>query len=570
MPIFKDGGEVKDTVKRVKRKDATIEAEKGELIFGAGAPGSAEDQDDRVGVGLFKVGGKKHYEGGTPLKAFPGDFVFSNDKALAISEEYVKEITGKEIKKKRLRTPAKLAENYLELNKFIDMAHDEDLDPITKKTAILNVNNFINKLADISYAQEDIKGFPNGVPEFTQASLGARGFNAEVLQAQLSGGMMKYGGEYQGGGSYPKAFKSYYDKKQKKQYTPPSWITPNEFYAVPGLVDYMKTLDEISGVDNDLKIADDSVWGYRHQVALEKFFPDNPKNKMTGLPEIKRPESKIKELGFPKLPSREETDEVDEFTQQPNNKFNLTAAELYNLYAANRQFPSRYPTAYRNYEIQNAKALTSSSYRPISEQPYLNAIKRSSLGLDQNTNTQGSAGFTRSLAGFNSTLGAENQAISQVYAQNLGRRDAQMAGLANLEIQDGVDRITNQEKYDTKLETLASNKELAAKYRLANNSALLNQMQRDRESKSLFNTMSDYYEIGPNNQLKMKPTYKIENGKLVLVQRNISDLIKQSGQSVNHSQLGYMEQLFQLMDKYNIRNSSFVDDAIKTGLSPRQ
>lgn len=73
---------------------------------------------------------------------------------------------------------------------------------------------------------------------------------------------------------YPDQWTNYMDKTQGKQYNAPNWINPNTFYGTPGLIDYMKTLDKQKGVDWDMNKADDGVWGWRHQAALEKFFPN--------------------------------------------------------------------------------------------------------------------------------------------------------------------------------------------------------------------------------------------------------------------------------------------------------
>lgn len=73
---------------------------------------------------------------------------------------------------------------------------------------------------------------------------------------------------------YPSTFTNYYDTQQNKQYTAPDWITPEQFYGTPGLKEYMSTLNDLNGVDNDMQKADDTQWGYRHQAALQKFFPN--------------------------------------------------------------------------------------------------------------------------------------------------------------------------------------------------------------------------------------------------------------------------------------------------------
>ena len=73
---------------------------------------------------------------------------------------------------------------------------------------------------------------------------------------------------------YPDSWTNYYDNTQKIQYNSPDWITPSQFYSVPGLIDYMKTLDKSKGVDWDMNKADDGWWGWRHEAALKKFFPN--------------------------------------------------------------------------------------------------------------------------------------------------------------------------------------------------------------------------------------------------------------------------------------------------------
>src|SRR5687768_11774365 len=70
-----DEENVNASAKPVDRDLANMEAEKGELLlkFDLG--------------GLFAVKGKSHSQGGTPLKADAGDFIFSKDKELAITKQ---------------------------------------------------------------------------------------------------------------------------------------------------------------------------------------------------------------------------------------------------------------------------------------------------------------------------------------------------------------------------------------------------------------------------------------------------------------------------------------------------
>ena len=71
QPANPDSNDVKDlkireSEPKVDRKDATIEAEKGEVIIGKDL-GS-----------LRKINGKPHSKGGTPLAPNPGDYIVSN------------------------------------------------------------------------------------------------------------------------------------------------------------------------------------------------------------------------------------------------------------------------------------------------------------------------------------------------------------------------------------------------------------------------------------------------------------------------------------------------------------
>lgn len=197
--FYKHGGEVNYTAKEVEDEDANIEAEKGEYIFGTGFGQNPFAETSNIGVGLYKIDGNKHYNGGTKLRANPGDFIFSDDKSLSFTEETVESITGKKEAKKLNRTPAKVASKYNSLNKFISMAQNSKEMPLDRKTALLNVENMVDKLADIAIGQEALKGFPAGIPQFAQVSLEKRAMpmeqNGELDPEAASIPMAKYGGQ---------------------------------------------------------------------------------------------------------------------------------------------------------------------------------------------------------------------------------------------------------------------------------------------------------------------------------------------------------------------------------------
>ena len=478
-----------------------------------------------------------------------------------------------------MRTPAKLASRYLDLNQFLNMTQEDEYDMTSKKTAALNVNNFIDRLAEIAYAQEQLKGFPNGLPTFANVSLSTRGFDVEGLQHSLNNGVFKMGGEikkYQNAGPVTDDIRKKGVKKEKPDpdYEEYAKVDNQTWYrkkGVPGSgtfsagkfkdQDIFKMLDlygnrktnQVTNLTYDELLKGKAIgvdtpearkyWnekyyrpGTEDQFQYTEVFnqagPVNPlipkvRPGLTDLPDYQPP-------SFLDAPERSQNGkELENYVSIPNTKFNVNAAEAFGLYAAARPYGSRYPTAFRNYEISDAEALVSNSYRPISEQPYLNAIKRQTLGFDQNNNPNGAAGYTRSLGAFKGALSASNQAIEGVYNQNISRRDAQMNALAQLRVQNGIDRVANEKEYDTKLETLNNNKELAKKYRDQNVSTLLNQMQKDRESKAMFNQMSEYYQINPDGGFGLKPVYKVKDGKLTKVDRTIGDMISSTRDAGN-------------------------------------
>jgi len=69
-PDTQDTGNVGQSISAVPRDQATIEAEKGESIIG--------DYNNDGYMDHFSIGGEKHAQGGTPLAAPKGSFIFSD------------------------------------------------------------------------------------------------------------------------------------------------------------------------------------------------------------------------------------------------------------------------------------------------------------------------------------------------------------------------------------------------------------------------------------------------------------------------------------------------------------
>ena len=152
-----------DTVSRtlgpVPEQFATIEAEKDETIL-----------TDVDGDGMrehMTIGGKRHSQGGTPLAAQPGDFVFSDTKKMKIKNPALLAMFGKTMKSGGY-TPADIAKQY-NINKFKAILQDPNSDDISKNTAEMMIDNYEKKLGLLSFVQEGMKGFPQGIPAVSKA-----------------------------------------------------------------------------------------------------------------------------------------------------------------------------------------------------------------------------------------------------------------------------------------------------------------------------------------------------------------------------------------------------------------
>ena len=142
---YTDNDEITTSVKAVPREDATIEAEKGEYIFSE--------------QGLYKIEGKKHSKGGTPLAARGGEFIFSAHKDMSIDPQLQKEAGLKKHSSKSLadNTPAKVLERNIdvkEYNRLKAIVDNPKSDVVTKKTAQFMLEKMDSKIQVIAKLQE--------------------------------------------------------------------------------------------------------------------------------------------------------------------------------------------------------------------------------------------------------------------------------------------------------------------------------------------------------------------------------------------------------------------------------
>lgn len=180
-----DTNRVSDVLRPVPRDEANIEAERGETIVGD------LDQDGTVEHSI--VGGKRHFQGGTPLNVPDGSYVFSDYNKLKIrNKDILKGIFNYGGKG---ATPAQVAKRY-ELNKYKDILNDPEADALDKKTAQLMMDNNMMKLGQLALVQEGMKGFPDGIPDIALPLLGSDIAQARPSQQQVPmmrrGGLVKY------------------------------------------------------------------------------------------------------------------------------------------------------------------------------------------------------------------------------------------------------------------------------------------------------------------------------------------------------------------------------------------
>lgn len=173
------------------RSMAVLEAEKGETLIRKGTNSAIPE--------FFKIGGKRHSEGGTPLsgeKATPDSFIYSDTKAMKIKDPAILESFGFAAKKGGY-TPAKISKKFDLNSKELREGLYSDSDPLRKKTAVMMADNYISNLGKLALVQESQKGFPQGVPQIAMPYMNKVGLDpAQFLPPSPEQGMMMamYGG----------------------------------------------------------------------------------------------------------------------------------------------------------------------------------------------------------------------------------------------------------------------------------------------------------------------------------------------------------------------------------------
>lgn len=173
------------------RSISVLEAEKGETLIRKGTNTAIPE--------FFKIGGKRHSQGGTPLsgeKATPDSFIYSDTKSMKIKDPAILESFGFAAKKGGY-TPAKISKKFDLNNKELREGLYSDSDPLRKKTSVMMADNYISNLGKLALVQESQKGFPQGVPQIAMPYMNKVGLDpTQFLPPSPEQGMMmaRYGG----------------------------------------------------------------------------------------------------------------------------------------------------------------------------------------------------------------------------------------------------------------------------------------------------------------------------------------------------------------------------------------
>jgi len=171
-----------NTLSPVDRDKANLEAEVGETVM---TPAG----DDGIPK-FFKIGGKRHSEGGTPLHLPENSFIFSDTRSMLLGKNMLEEfgITGK-----KKKTPAEVAKILGKgYEKYVKTIQDPNSDSIERRTAEMMIQTQINNLGKLALAQESKKGFPQGIPMISVPYMASIGVSAEQVlpqQQQIPEGM---------------------------------------------------------------------------------------------------------------------------------------------------------------------------------------------------------------------------------------------------------------------------------------------------------------------------------------------------------------------------------------------
>jgi hypothetical protein len=190
---------VNQSMTAAPRSTAVLEAEGGETIVRPGNDGVPQ---------LYTINGPNHSkdpnaQGGVPLdgdQAPEGSFIFTKQKSMKIKNSDHQDMLGLNPSKKGYIIADVSKKFNLNDPTYRKILADPNSDLIEKATAQRMLDNYTTKLGQLALIQEEMKGFPQGIPSIAHPYLQKIGVNpqdmmpvnpAEGMQTAMYGGMPK-------------------------------------------------------------------------------------------------------------------------------------------------------------------------------------------------------------------------------------------------------------------------------------------------------------------------------------------------------------------------------------------
>jgi len=484
--------------------EGNAEAEKNEVIV---------KKDSK----LFTIGGDTHKKGGTDIVMEDGDFIFSN--SLKIKGDIVKSEFGLSADKEY--TFADIAKKYKDMNSFHKLA--ESTVPLEKKTGMLMIEKYKDKLARLAFLQESQKGMPNGIPEIAAPLMEKVGSVPEEVIPE--GKKFKLGGEaprddkngwkitrYQGDktnnfNAGTTSEKEWTDLANKLGFKPTSndqkqintefqeflYNHDNEYKKI---IDTAHSPKDTKDPKNPNKKGqtkygkyNEGNLGYRWDIVykgVNDIINTRPKPvDNTGVTPEEGADGNAVEGDLGGFTSLEKSAEELNATQADYNDMGFSSPEKLALGLAMKSIPNYAPTRYQNYGLQSALGAMS-NVMPYNYQSVINEANRTGSNAMRSNNA-----FSRTpqaMANNSFIQGQLSEQTSKIkgeeYNQNANMYNQNQGALANMMSAIGQDKAAQAQQYGDRVvqgkENLWANrrmrdKEFLAQYSNAmNNKALRN------------------------------------------------------------------------------------------------
>lgn len=458
-----DSQNVRSTLGPVDRDEANVEAEKGETVA-------------LPNMSFYKIGGEKHYNGGTPLNLPPNSFIFSDAKEQRITGD-VLTLFNKNPKDKL--TPAEISKQY-DLNKYLAKLQDSTADHYDFTTSELMIKNNLAKLRQLAMLQEANKGFPEGVPNIglPEAKKGGNFDDTDPHKGDKKKSKNPKTGELSSTWNAMTAYPTIEDYAAAVGYTgkinpkdPKGSARKIQRYVMDNYPEIVEEEHKSWGMPNAGR-PDDGYLGVRWQDIARRIAAPRPASvPAPGRAQFNSPtipstpptpytfNTPTVNLGLPPIGTGNPGD-----MSQSQLNFKLGLNQLQTMDVGNTLFDLTtvrrgHPTRYQNYGLDQAQGMAA-NVKPYDYQAAINeaskgaaAAYRANQALGTNaaaTGANNAAVYGKLLEGVSNIRNQEYNANAQLYTQN----QATLAGYAS---SIGQDRMQNAMAYNDRVEALNDN-----------------------------------------------------------------------------------------------------------------